>query len=165
MNKLIEIKHWHLLVIMLFPAIVLGVLDLTDFWQFFGTIWCYFIYSFWLFSIGSKVYGSSSPFAIFLFKIALVYPLIYLIAIIWYNPFSAPFPIWLIPFHLLAMLCVFFLIFFVSKNLVNFEKKHGIISGDIFSTFCAFWFFPIGIFFVQPRVNLIENYQSSQASA
>jgi len=159
MNKLIEMKHWLLLVSMLFPAIVINVLDLTDFWQLFGTLWCYLIYGFWLFSIGNKIYktNSDSPFKIFLFNIAFFYPFIYIIAIISYNPFPGPFPIWLIPFHLLLMFFVFYLIFFVSKNLVNFEKKHGIGSGNIFSTFCAFWFFPIGIFFVQPRVNQIES--------
>ena len=159
MNKLINMKHWLLLVSMLIPAIVINAMDLTGLWGYFGTIWCYSVYSFWLFSIGTKVYkaNSNSPFTIFLFKTAFVYPLICLIFLVSYKQFSESFPIWLIPFIIVLIFFEFYLIFFVSKNFFNFEKKHGIESGNVFSIFCAFWFFPIGIFFIQPRVNKIEN--------
>jgi hypothetical protein len=159
MNKLLEIKHWLLLAIMIFSATVIGLFDLNSYWQLFGSIWCYFIYSFWLFSIGNLIYktNSNSPIKIFLFKMAFIYPLICLIVFISSTRLSESFIIWLIPFQLLLMFFVFYLIFFVSKNFVNFEKKHGMGSGNLFSTFCAFWFFPLGIFFVQPRINQIRQ--------
>lgn len=152
-------KHWLLLLSMLFPSIVVSAWDLNDFWQLFGWAWGYVVYFFWLFSIGNKVYktNSNSPFNIFLFKISFFYSLIFLIAFISYDQFDKSFHFWTIPFKVLLMLFIFYLLFFVSKNFVDFEKRHGIEKGNVFSTFCAFWLFPIGIFFVQPRVNQIEN--------
>jgi hypothetical protein len=126
MNKLIKMKHWVLLVSMLFPSIVINVLDLTSFWQLLGTMWGCFIYIFWLFSVGNKVYknNSNSLFKIFLFKLAFVYPLIYVIFFIFYNGFSESIAFWLIPFHFLAMFFVFYLIFFVSKNFLSMESSN-----------------------------------------
>lgn len=164
MNKLIEIKHWHLLVLILFPGIVINLLDLNDFWLWFGTIWYCIIYNSWLFSIGNVVCktNANSLFEIFLFKISFIYPFI-CFAVVIYKQFSDPnsFPYWLVPFQILLISSEFYFMYFVSKNLVNFEKKHGVETSNIFSTFCAFWFFPIGIFFVQPRVNQLKQvYQN-----
>ena len=162
MDKLLKIKHWILLAIWVFPAIITNILDLEGLWYLFGVIWGVYVYSIWLYSVGTKVYraGTNSQFKIRLFKVGFIYLLIYPLFIFYDSfPGSGSFPIWQIPFHIVGLFFMFYLIFFVSKNLIQFEINHQISKMDFFLTFCAFWFFPIGVFFVQPRINQIQQLE------
>jgi hypothetical protein len=156
MNKLLKIKHWLLLAIIMFPAIITEILDLQGFWYLFGVIWCVYVYSFWVFSVGAKAYKAdvSSRFKFRLFKVGFIYSLIYPLFIFYDSSLDpGPFPIWQVPFHLVGIFFMFYLIFFASRCLVQFEINLQMGKNDFFLTFCAFWFFPVGVFFVQPRVN------------
>jgi hypothetical protein len=57
------------------------------------------------------------------------------------------------PLHLLAMFCMFYQLYFVSKNLVLAETGRPASFSDYAGLFLALWFFPIGIWIVQPRIN------------
>ena len=57
--------------------------------------------------------------------------------------------------NIIATISLVALIFFSSKNLIKEEDVLGINSPRIFSTFFLFWFFPVGIWFLQPRVNKV----------
>ena len=62
---------------------------------------------------------------------------------------------YLIPFHLLAVYGMLYVLYFVSKSLVVAEEKQILRFDRYLGTLFLFWFFPIGIWFVQPRVRKI----------
>ncbi len=59
----------------------------------------------------------------------------------------------IVPFHFLAMFCMFYGIYFIAKNLVMAEKNAMAKFDDFAGPFFLLWFFPVGIWIVQPRIN------------
>jgi hypothetical protein len=62
--------------------------------------------------------------------------------------------------HMAAMYFMFYSIYFISKNLVTFENKVNGSNKSSTGTFFLMWFFPLGIWFVQPRIN--KMYETEQ---
>lgn len=158
MDKLLGIKHWQLLVLIFLPTIIVELLypDTLNFLNVLGSIWCFTIYVFWLYSIGNKVSKNNSVSVLQtrLFKVSFYYIIFYLLLLIGlYNRNDADFPSWQIPVHVLALFASFYLLYFAAKSLIEIEKANRTAGSDFFSTFIAFWIFPIGVFFVQPRIN------------
>jgi hypothetical protein len=111
----------------------------------------------WNWSIGTFL-SSRVPPALRLkfgfFRFALVYPVIYVMFFMWmFKTLNrASFSLILL-LHFLAMFCFFYLFYFVSKNLVLAETRKPRSFNDYAGTFFSVWFFPIGIWFIQPRIN------------
>lgn len=57
------------------------------------------------------------------------------------------------PLHFFAGFCMFYLLYFVSKSLVLAESAKQVSFYDYSGPFFLLWFFPIGIWIVQPRIN------------
>lgn len=55
--------------------------------------------------------------------------------------------------HLLSVVAMFSLLVLVARNVAIAEKQAGLSTGSSAGLFFAAWFFPIGIWFIQPRVN------------
>ena len=58
----------------------------------------------------------------------------------------------IVPLHLLAMVAVFYALLFTAKSLVTLERGQVARFFDYSGPFFLLWFFPIGVWFVQPRV-------------
>lgn len=94
------------------------------------------------------------------FKFALAYAFLYMLAfgvvLIWIagggsgGPKSA---VALLLFHLFAMFCMFYVLYFVAKNLTTAERQQKVTFYDYSGPFFLLWFFPLGIWVIQPRVN------------
>ena len=63
----------------------------------------------------------------------------------------------ILPFHLLAMLSNIYGIRFIAKMLVSIEKGEIVKAGDYLGEFFLFWFIPVGIWVLQPRINKIAK--------
>lgn len=87
------------------------------------------------------------------FRLALIYPAVYLIAFFLFVSQRSGMPALVIPFHLFAMFCMFYDLYFVSKSLVIAETGHAASFYDFSGPFFLLWFFPIGVWIIQPRVN------------
>jgi len=61
----------------------------------------------------------------------------------------------IIPLHLFAMFCMFYVLYFVSKNMVMAETAKQVLLADYIWSLMLFWFFPIGVWFIQPKINQI----------
>jgi hypothetical protein len=61
------------------------------------------------------------------------------------------------PLHVFAMICMFYLLYFVSKSLVLGETGKPASFYDYAGPFFLLWFFPAGIWIVQPRVNRLYS--------
>jgi hypothetical protein len=61
----------------------------------------------------------------------------------------------IIPLHLFAMFCMLYCLYFTAKTLRTAELQRKVHSGDYIGEFFLIWFFPIGVWFIQPRINKI----------
>jgi len=68
------------------------------------------------------------------------------------------------PLHLFAFLCQIYSWYFVSKNLAMAEKPQFAAFPDYVGYFFGLWFFPIGIWFIQPRINRLYANATSDRS-
>lgn len=67
----------------------------------------------------------------------------------------------IIPVHLFSIFCIFYCIYFVAKCLKCVELQKNVELGDFIGEFVLVWILPVGIWFVQPRINRI--YEESEA--
>jgi hypothetical protein len=62
------------------------------------------------------------------------------------------------PLHFFAMFCIFYSLYFVAKTLKTVELHREVKFGDFAGAFFLIWFYPIGIWIVQPKINkMIEE--------
>ncbi len=59
----------------------------------------------------------------------------------------------MVPMHLLAMIAIFYALVFTANRLVTLERKQKVSFFDYSGPFFLLWFFPLGVWFIQPRVN------------
>ena len=92
------------------------------------------------------------------FKVAMLSPLLWVPIAYWLTHDMGE---WanavMIPLHLVAMGCMFYILNFVSKSLVMAETGNPTSPPDYLGTLLMFWMFPIGVWFVQPRVNRLYD--------
>jgi hypothetical protein len=63
----------------------------------------------------------------------------------------------IIIFVLFQMFCSFYCIYFASKSLKTVELQRTVTFKDYVAEFFLFLFFPIGVWFIQPKINKIFN--------
>lgn len=59
--------------------------------------------------------------------------------------------------HLFSMFCMVHTIYFSAKTIRAAELKRQVTFSDFAADFFLIWFFPIGIWFIQPRVNKLAD--------
>jgi hypothetical protein len=97
------------------------------------------------------------------FRRGLIYVSIYVTAYLafWVVFILAPKNLWLAAamailfvFHLLAMAAMFYVLYFVARGMTMVEEEREKPSGkSTAGNFLLLWFFPIGVWFIQPMVN------------
>lgn len=64
----------------------------------------------------------------------------------------------IIPLHLFSMFCIFYSLYFVAKTYKTVELQREVSFSDFAGEFFMIWFYPIGIWIIQPKINkMIEN--------
>ena len=95
------------------------------------------------------------------FRFALIYPVVYVpmfFLVVIPEPGA---PAWVIlALHIACMACLFYLLYFVSKDLVFAETGKHVSFYEYAGPFFLLWFFPIGIWFIQPKVNRLYAERS-----
>ena len=125
----------------------------------------------WLWSMGTFLTSIVNPplrLRMVFFRFALLYPLLYMPAFIAvFNQLTtAPWLFAIIfPLHLLAVYCMFYLLYFVSKSLALAEKSKPVSFYDYSGPFFLLWFFPIGVWIIQPRVNRLYEARGNPEPA
>ncbi len=95
------------------------------------------------------------------FKFSIIYSAIYILCFLLFPVCvttvipSPALPVLIIPFGLFGMFCMFYALLFVSKNLAMAERKQEVGFYEFAGPFFLIWFYPIGVWFIQPRVNRI----------
>ena len=100
-----------------------------------------------------------------LFLVSLIYPPLYICVFftVMFSNLKSPLIALILPFHLFAMFCIFYALYFVSKSLVLAETGKPASFYDYAGPFFLIWFFPIGIWFTQPRINRLYAERTKTA--
>lgn len=119
----------------------------------------------WIWSIGTKLHIQSKPdnkLKLYLFKVSILFPLVYGIYGI-YRMISIGDVI--MTMHFAAMLSTLYAMIFAAKTLKSAELKENAPVSEYLGDFFLIWFFPIGIWILQPRIhNIIEKQNKNTAA-
>jgi hypothetical protein len=115
----------------------------------------------WFWALGSFLNSANSErlrLKTGFFHFALIYPIAYICAAgpFFLNPNPSMFAV-IFPLHFFAMFCLFYDLYFASKSLVMVETGRRAKFYDYAGPFFLMWFFPIGIWFIQPRINRLYS--------
>lgn len=146
---------------LLYSYIIYGILILI----LFSSI---FISWLWGITVGLQKYiPETFRFSTTTFKIVSIVPLIYLITMgLVAGGMLSPSNhniilsnvglfIVLILFHLFAVYCIFYAIYIAAKTFRTVELQREVTFTDFAGDFFLIWFYPIGIWTIQPKLNFI----------
>ena len=161
---LVDAKHWQIF-ILLFLAHA-GMFLITQIAYLAVAMMLHLLcFIAWYWSIGSLFVSLMKPplrMKLGRFHFALVYPLLYFPLFFSSALWSGPLLAVIIPLHLIGMLCMFYLLNFVSKGLVMVETGTVPSFFDYAGPFFLFWFYPVGIWYLQPRINRLHAVRAAQ---
>ena len=177
MEKLLSIKHWQLFGLLIGVGIIDSILDLStsQLAFYFPALLFAAIYFGWLWAMAINLYPklpTSTNYNLKRFKLYLIIPLVYISALsvlignisIWaQDENNSGYVAILIPMHLFSMYCIFWCLAYVAKSLKSVELQKSVTFSDYAGEFFLIWFFPIGIWFIQPRLNKMFD-STGQAS-
>ena len=69
----------------------------------------------------------------------------------------------IIPCHLLAIFAILYSFYVLAKLLKTAEKQRESDFEDFIAEFFFFWIFPIGIWFIQPRINKLFEQEKPES--
>jgi hypothetical protein len=133
---------------------------------FIGLIFC------WLYSLGVNLPGKlpetakmkSAGFKICLIISAIckIFTSVYLYfvfsGIVAGGELNTKIFVFAIPLYLFSMCCTFYCFYFIAKTLKCVERQTPVTFSDCALEFFSVWISPIGIWFIQPKINrLFEN--------
>ena len=184
MKKLLKAKHWQIFIltiglpviieIILIPFIIIGnnpmvilkimpILMIFFLGGLFGWFWAIAIH------LQEKI-PDDLKLKVNRFKTFLIIPIIYFVIFFVFLDFimrgaiengTGPDPVvfaLIIPFHLFAMFCIFYCLYFVSKTFKTVELQRKVTFSDFAGEFFMICFFPVGIWIIQPKINkMIED--------
>jgi len=161
MKILLQLKHWQMFLILFLPFIFTG--DSTV-GQVIQIAW-FAIYLGWIYTIGTvsldklpEGHGVKSTY----FKVSFLFLIVYLTTITFlfdggysinqdnYKAFGNS--IWvIIPLHIYLMWSILYVFYFAAKMLMSTIEGKVVGFDKAFGYFFAFWFFPIGVWYIQPK--------------
>ena len=99
------------------------------------------------------------------FKFFFFFPLVYILFLTLFissafyglNPEKLQFGGWIVaiilPLHLFSMFCMFYIMYNVAKTIKTAELQRKVSFEDIIGEFFMLWFYIVGIWIIQPRLN------------
>jgi hypothetical protein len=187
MKFFLQLKHWQLFVILIGIPIALefftiGFIFSTDdfssglqlFLRLFPILMLLYIGVLfgWLWSVGiflSKKLPIDATMPNGLFKGAIIIPTLYITFICWFvaklmwgDEMSELFLdenlTVILTAHFTSMACIFYIFYYNAKALQSVELQRPALLSEYVGEFFLFWFFPVGLWFLQPRINkLLEE--------
>ena len=178
MTKLLNLKHWQLFLLMVgLPTVLefslIGYIfssqNFNAIFPGFLIMMILFLVPFigWFYSLGTNLFKrlpATAKMSLTRFKIFIFVYAAYILFIMAFmgdifvtvsldgRPSPAIF-LFIIPLHLFSMFCIFYCLYFNAKALKTVELQRPVTFNDYAGEFFLLWLFPIGIWFLQPRIN------------
>lgn len=188
MKQLLQLKHWQIFTLLigaplLFQVITIGLLmagkSPASFFVAFAAMMLLSggVFFSWFYALGTRLYKKllgTVSLNIKLFKVALFTPAIYIILVLGYMLWAlasasagqdspnAGILLVIIPLHLLSVAGIFYCLRFNAKALKSVELQRPVVLSDYPGELFMIWFFPIGIWIIQPRVNQLFQAPASE---
>lgn len=187
MNLFLRVKHWQLFLVTVGIPFILQAFWIYNlvlhvfhdraifryYLKFFPLIiiFCAGPILFWQWSVAlelrkiipADIKGTVTKFKIFSF-VPIIYFSMLIAAILYILPITDDFAIRIVVsfsavvlIHLFTMFCIFYCIYFVAKTLKTAELQRTVFLSDFIGDFFLIWFYPIGIWILQPRLNALEK--------
>lgn len=124
---------------------------------FLLTLFFSFLAIYWFYSIGTKLQFTNKPkfnIPLLIFKISAISPIPYIIYTVNNTLSGHEFNL---PLHFGIMLMMFYVIIYAAKTLKTAELKRETSISEYLDEVFLLWFYPIGIWFIQPRIQKIIN--------
>lgn len=180
MIKFLKLKHWQLFVLLFGVSFILQIITFSSIaitnnpkilaYIFpITTIIFLGLFLSWFYSMGvnfHKKLPKTVNMNLKKFKIFLIIPMVYIFFLSIYQtqmisktisneqPNPTAFAL-IIPIHLFSMFCIFYCMYFIAKEFKSIELQKPVTFSDFVGEFFLLWFFPIGIWILQPRINKI----------
>jgi hypothetical protein len=156
MKFILKLKHWKIMVLIFLPALLVEILstDILNMWHILCTIWALFTYLLWLYLVGIN-FSLWPKKNLFLFKSSFFFVNVYSIYLLFASNSQKINNnlLYYLPFHLLALAACFYMVYFAAKSFAIFSRKENDKEVTFLQNFLCFWFFPIGVFILQPKIN------------
>lgn len=178
MTRLLHLKHWQLFLLLfgipfLFEIIAAtsvifnpGLRAIPVVFPVLGVLFAG-VYFVWLYTLGVQLHKKlpdSMPMNLARFKTFFFIPVVYLFAFMVFISISMSDPEnikepstalvgLIIPLHLFAVFCIFYCLYFIAKEMKAAEWQRPVTFNDFAGEFFLIWFYPIGVWFLQPRIN------------
>ena len=170
-NLFLRAKHWQLFFLLVVVPFVLEV-SATEYiptpirsWRdvgpgrliYFGLMYIDMLcFVGWLWAMGSflnSIQKQGVKLKLSFFRLALIYPPVYVVVFL--AAFNTPeLPIQVVlPLHVLAIFCLLYCFYFVARSLATVNKGKEVAFTDYAKPLILLYFFPIGIWSIQPRIN------------
>lgn len=192
-EKILKAKHWQIFVVVFGIPFLLQLIFMPDFIEsetpgymvkFTLLIMSIFAAGLitWLWSVAvglQKKIPSGITMKVRKFKTLLIIPIVYFALLIilistgfgglaqsGQEPGEAMkwiFVAIILPVHLISTFGMFYSLYFVAKTFKTVELQREVTFSDFVGEIIMFWFFPIGIWMIQPKVNemiLDENIKT-----
>nr|WP_319399223.1 hypothetical protein [uncultured Carboxylicivirga sp.] len=194
MDRFLKAKHWQIFTLLIGIPFLIQVttaittitqhsLDITLFLMPVMTFLYIGVLFGWFWAIGTKLHErlpENTKVNLKLFKLFWAVPIVYFLVISFYMltvasgliesnrpPAFAMFDIIdkVFPLHILSMFCILYVMWINAKTIKSVEIQRPIKFVDYVGDFFLLWFFPIGIWIIQPRINkLAENNKAHTAN-
>jgi hypothetical protein len=162
MRWLLQIPAWLLFVLLVAipaalqaAAIPLSIRPITS--GLMTVVWALLTFG-WIWSIGIESNRRLPPDlrkSTVWFTGGYAFALLYLaVAVLFVFPAPGIMAIMMFP-HLLAMFFIFYGLWFSARQFMTLRRMERVAALDVLGPFFGMWFFPIGMWLVQPRVNEI----------
>ncbi len=186
MKRLLTLKHWQLFLLLfalpftcqlLMGGFLFMARDISRVLAVFPVIMLLYVGLFfsWFYALGTNLHKrlpATVPMSLTKFKLFLFMPAIYMILLmagmelmfagnkvnIQPNPLIFLF---IVPMHLFSMFCIIYCLYFNAKALKAAELQRPVTFNDFIGEFFLLWFFPVGIWILQPRINKIAASENA----
>lgn len=178
MKLFLKLKHWQLFLVMtaiplLFQIKIYdsinSINDTSELLLYFVLMMVFFMFFLfvWLYTLAVNLYKilpENISMSITKFKIIFTIPVIYyilffayLLILDNYQPlvmnYFVPIMIFLLLGSIVALIGTLYSLYFIAKALISIELKKELTFSDFAGEFFLLWFFPIGVWIIQPRIN------------
>ncbi len=175
MRKFLTIRHWQLfLILVVIPFMMNFIIILPSVFNYkimVATLPLLImipisLFLTWFYALGTNLH-KKLPQTITMnlkrFKVLIFIPILYILALLLLigvllnissgNLLNPIIFVLIFPAHFFSMFCIFYCIYFNAKILKTVEWQKPVTFSDFAGEFFLIWFFPIGIWIIQPRIN------------